>query len=59
MFSTEVWLTPLILLPGVALMIVSTSARFGVMNTTFHGLLREPDGMQQIKSRRLFARSEY
>jgi len=59
MFSTEVWLTPLILLPGVALLIVSTSARFGVMNSTFHRLLREPDGRQQIASRRLFARSEY
>ncbi len=41
MFNTEVWLTPLILLPGVALLLVSTSARFAAMNATFHRLLRE------------------
>lgn len=28
MTNTEFWLTPLILLPGVALLIASTSARF-------------------------------
>lgn len=57
MFSTEVWLTPLILLPGVALLIVSTSARFGQLQTEFHRLLDHPDAHARILSRHLLRRS--
>ena len=39
LFSTEVWLTPIILLPGVALLIVSTSARIGQIHSEVHWLL--------------------
>lgn len=57
MFSTEVWLTPLILLPGVALLIVSTSARFGQLHTEFHRLLDHPDAHARILSQHLLKRS--
>lgn len=57
MFTTEVWLTPLILLPGVALLIVSTSARFGQLQTEIHRLLDHPDAHAKILSRHLLHRS--
>ncbi len=57
MFSTEVWLTPLILLPGVALLIMSTSARFGQIHTEFHRLLDQPDARAKIVARHLLRRS--
>lgn len=57
MFTTEVWLTPLILLPGVALLIVSTSARFAQLHTEFHRLLDHRDAHAKILSRHLLKRS--
>lgn len=57
MFTTEVWLTPLILLPGVALLIMSTSARFGQIQTEFHRLLDHPDAHARIIARDLLRRS--
>lgn len=57
MFSTEVWLTPLILLPGFALLIVSTSARFSQLHMEFHRLLDRPDAHARILSRHLLKRS--
>lgn len=57
-FSTEVWLTPLILLPGVALLIGSTSARFAQVHAEFHRLQEHRDANAQILSRSLIRRSE-
>ena len=57
MSTTEFWLTPLILLPGVALLIGSTSARFGQVHTEFHHLLDHPDAHARILSRDLLKRS--
>lgn len=57
MNATEFWLTPLILLPGVALLIGSTSARFGQVHTEFHHLLDHPDAHARILSRNLLQRS--
>ena len=56
MNATEFWLTPLILLPGVALLIGSTSARFGQVHTEFHHLLDHPDAHARILSRNLLER---
>ena len=56
-FATEVWLTPLILLPGVALLIVSTSARFGQLHAEFHRILEHPNAHAKILSRNLVRRS--
>lgn len=57
MSTTEFWLTPLILLPGVALLIVSTSSRFSQIHTEFHHLLDHKDGHAKILSRNLRERS--
>ncbi|WDI41563.1 DUF2721 domain-containing protein [Bremerella sp. P1] len=57
MFASEVWLTPLVLLPGVALLIVSTSARFGQIHTEVHRLLDRPDAHAKILARNLLKRS--
>ena len=48
MIATEVWLTPLLLLPGVALLIVSTSHRFAQLHSEFHRLLDHPDDHAKI-----------
>ena len=56
-FTAEIWLTPLILLPGVALLIVSTSARFGQLHAEFHRLLEHPDAHGKILARNLLERS--
>ena len=58
MNATEFWLTPLILLPGVALLIGSTSSRFGQVHTEFHHLLDHPDAHAKILSRNLLERSK-
>ncbi len=57
MFTTEVWLTPLILLPGVALLIMSTSARFGQVQLEFHRLLDHHDAHGRILAGHLLKRS--
>ncbi|MFC1759085.1 DUF2721 domain-containing protein [Planctomycetota bacterium] len=57
-FATEVWLTPLILLPGVALLIVSTSGRFGQLHAEFHRILEHPNAHAKILSRNLVRRSK-
>jgi hypothetical protein len=57
MFTTEVWLTPIILLPGVALLTVSTSNRFGQIQAEFHRLLDHPDSHAQIVARSLVVRA--
>lgn len=56
MVQTELWLTPLILLPGVALLIMSTSARFWQIHEEFHRLLERPDDHSKIISRQLLRR---
>ncbi len=56
-FTTEVWLTPLILLPGVALLIGSTSSRFAQLHAEFHRLMEHPDAHTKILSRNLLRRS--
>ena len=57
MFSTEVWLTPILLLPGVALLTVSTAHRFGQLQAEFHRLLDHPDSHAQIVARSLVRRA--
>jgi hypothetical protein len=59
MFTTEVWLTPLILLPGVALLIMSTTARFGQVHAEFHRLLDHPDAHARIVAGHLLRRSRW
>ncbi len=42
--DTVAWLTPLVLLPGVALLVLSTSARYGQIHQEFHHLVAEKVG---------------
>ena len=56
MIQTELWLTPLIFLPGVALLIMSTSARFWQLHEEFHRLLERPDDHAKIVARQLVRR---
>lgn len=58
LFTTEVWLTPLILLPGVALLIGSTSVRFQQLHAEFHRLVEHPNAHVRILSRSLVRRSK-
>jgi hypothetical protein len=55
--TSELWLTPLILLPGVALLIGSTAGRFGQVHTEFHHLIDHPDDHAKIVARSLVLRS--
>ncbi|MGE0827021.1 MAG: DUF2721 domain-containing protein [Candidatus Binatia bacterium] len=57
MFTTEVWLTPILLLPGVALLTVSTAHRFGQIQAEFHRLLDHPEGHADILARSLVERA--
>ena len=43
MESVGLWLTPLVLLPGVAILLISTSARYGEIHAEFHRLLGQSD----------------
>ncbi len=56
MNTPEIWITPLALLPGVALLILSTSTRFGHLHSEIHHLRHEkqpiPDHL--IKRARYF-----
>ena len=57
MFTTEVWLTPLILLPGVALLTVSTAHRLGQLQSDLHRLLDRPDSHAPAVARSLIHRA--
>ncbi len=57
MNSMELWLTPLLLLPGVALLILSTSARYEQIHNEIHHLMHEDKVDEEILSN-LFIRSK-
>ncbi len=59
MNEMNLWLTPLILLPGVALLIVSTSARFSRIHDEIHGLLHHEEDASPKVTEHLLARSRY
>ena len=56
-FAQELWLTPIILLPGVSLLTVSTAHRFGQIQSEFHRLLDHPDRQARIMARSLVVRA--
>lgn len=57
--SAGLWLTPLLLLPGVALMILSTSARYARIHDEFHHLLDEGGAHALPIADNLLVRSKY
>ena len=57
MESNALWLTPLILLPGVALLIMATSARYGQVHADFQSLSDLPEEVKELARELLFKRS--
>ena len=52
------WLTPLVLLPGVALLVLSTSARYAQIHEEFHRLLTDAGTDVAGHARQLWHRAE-
>ncbi len=57
MNEMNLWLTPLILLPGVALLIVSTSARFNRLHDEVHALIHHVHEASPLVEKHLMTRS--
>jgi len=57
MESVGLWLTPLVLLPGVAILLISTSARYGEIHAEFHRLLGQRDIATEALDKCLIMRS--
>lgn len=58
MDNIEIWLTPLLILPGVGLLIMSTSARYSQIHNEVHHLLHEKGDHRPHLANRLFSRSK-
>ena len=56
MQNAEIWLTPLLLLPGVALLIMSTSTRYAQIHTEIHHLLEKRRDDIKVASARLLTK---
>lgn len=57
MIDTALWLTPLVMLPGVALLVLSTSARYAQIHEEFHHLLTDDVAQRRRTAVYLLARS--
>ncbi len=56
--STEiVWITPLLILPGVCLLILSTSARYSALHTEIHHWLEDSHDLEVLKHAHLITRA--
>jgi len=56
---TAFWLFPLILLPGVALIVMSTSARYAQIHEELHHIIQEQENISQIYLVHLKTRATY
>ncbi len=50
MSADTLWAAPLLLLPGVALMVLSTSTRFGLLHDEFHRVLETSRNKRDVKN---------
>ena len=57
MEDTPLWLTPLIFLPGVALLVMSTASRYSDLLREVHELTREPEFERDFSVERLISRA--
>jgi threonine/homoserine/homoserine lactone efflux protein len=57
MDESGLWLTPLVLLPGVALLVLSTSVRYGRIHEEFHHLLESIDDSARVEGEQLWRRA--
>ncbi len=55
--NNAIWFTPLLLLPGVALLVMSTSARFGQVHGEIHHLMKRKEGGHNMPAHYLLKRS--
>ena len=59
MFTTVSWLIPIILLPGVALLIMSTSLRYGQIHEELHHMLEMGERVSGNYFAHLYQRARY
>lgn len=52
------WLTPLLLLPGVGMLIMSTSVRYGQLHEELHRLIERDAPMSELETRHFLRRSK-
>ncbi len=52
-----IWATPLLLLPGVALLIMSTSIRYGQIHSEFHQAEHHSEALSALNVQRLLRRA--
>jgi len=57
MTNSELWLMPLILLPGIALLILSTSTRYSRIHDEIHHLIDSKGNNQKSSGKKLFQRA--
>ena len=55
--NSAIWITPLLLLPGVALLVMSTSVRFAQIHGEIHDLAERAGPASEITAGRLLQRS--
>ncbi len=55
--NMELWLTPLLLLPGVALPVLSTSSRYGRIHDEIHHLHESDESINKLVASNLLHRS--
>ncbi len=59
MENVATWITPLLLLPGVALLIMSTSIRYSRIHDEFHHLLEHKGSLPHTPVHKLLKRSRF
>ncbi len=57
MDSTIVWITPLLMLPGIATLIISTAARYTTLHEELHRMLDAPHERQLLNGAHLLRRA--
>jgi len=57
MSNSELWITPMILLPGIALLILSTSTRYSRIHDEIHHLIDFKENNQKASGKKLIQRA--
>lgn len=57
MESEIIWITPLLMLPGIATLIISTSARYTTLHEEIHHIIHTPDEAPALNSAHLITRA--
>jgi len=59
MESTIVWITPLLMLPGIATLIISTAARYTTLHEEIHRMLDAPHESRLLRGAHLLTRAQH